>query len=206
MAKERVLFAAAAMWAISASAAQALDWRTQRLRDEFTDIETCRVEPGGAFSRAFVRGMTGAFRTLHFFAENRNGEVRAGFMSEPLIPIPGDIQLRVDANPFITLTAVDTPLDAAPAINIPDTPGITPEMRTAMEQSIRSTMAMASPYRVLTGDRARALLRAILSGEETRWRVVTINAAASATGTLQTRGLSDALEECGISIAADSTQ
>lgn len=98
----RALVVIALAWLV-ASPASALDWNTRRLVDEFTDAQSCRVEPGGEFSRSFVRGMTGAFRTLHFYAENRNGEIRAGFMSEPLIAIPGDVQIRVDSNPLTTI-------------------------------------------------------------------------------------------------------
>lgn len=61
-------------------------------------------------------------------------------------------------------------------------------------------MAIASPYRVVTGERAVALLREIVGGSEVRWRVVSINAAASGTGTVRVRGLREALIECGISL------
>lgn len=188
-------------WALTAQPAHALNWRVVQLEDEFTDVRVCRVEPGGAFSRAFARGLTGAFRTLHFFAENRNGEVRAGFMSEPLLPIPGDIQIRVDDDPLIAITAADTPLDAAPSINLPDTPGLTAEGQATMDQAIRQSLAVASPYRLLVGERAIGLLQDIVSGAEVRWRVIGVNAAVSQTGEIRNRGLSDALAECGITLA-----
>jgi len=195
----RALVVIALAWLV-ASPASALDWNTRRLVDEFTDAQSCRVEPGGEFSRSFVRGMTGAFRTLHFYAENRNGEIRAGFMSEPLIAIPGDVQIRVDSNPLTTITAADTPLDLAPTYTIPATPGLTAEQQAQLEQTLRASMAIASPYRVVTGERAVALLREIVGGSEVRWRVVSINAAASGTGTVRVRGLREALIECGISL------
>lgn len=196
----RAVAATAVVW-FAAAPAHALDWNTRRLVDEFTDAQSCRVEPGGEFSRSFVRGMTGAFRTLHFYAENRNGEVRAGFMSEPLIAIPGDVQIRVDSNPLTTITAADTPLDLAPSYTMPPTPGFTPEQQAQLEQTMRSSMAIASPYRVVTGERAVALLREIVGGRDVRWRVVSINAAASGTGTVRVRGLREALTECGIDLA-----
>ncbi len=129
--------ATALVW-FTAAPAHALDWNTRRLVDEFTDAQSCRVELGGEFTRSFVRSMTGTFRTLHFYAENRNGEVRAGFMSEPLIPIPGDVQIRVDTNPLSTITAADTPVDTAPSFTMPETPGLTEEQRVQFEQSMRS--------------------------------------------------------------------
>lgn len=189
-------------WALLVQPAQALNWRVVHLEDEFTDVRTCRVEPGGTFSRSFLRGAIGAFRTLHFFAENRDGEIRAGFMSEPLMPIAGDIQVRIDDGPLTTLTAADTPIDSAPTIRLPTTPGVTPEAHAAMEQTIRQSMAVASPYRVLTGERAVSLLRDIAEGEDARWRVVTVNAAASSTGEIRKRGLAEALAECGIALNA----
>ncbi len=43
--------AAAVMTAISlvATPAHALDWNTRRLVEEFTDAQSCRVEPSGEF-------------------------------------------------------------------------------------------------------------------------------------------------------------
>ncbi|MEJ0060847.1 MAG: hypothetical protein WDM79_15255 [Terricaulis sp.] len=183
---------------ITPASAAVLGWRVVHLHDEFTDEHVCRVEPGGILSRSIVRGLSGAFRTLHFIVENRDGEIRAGFLSEPMLPIGGDIQLRVDDNPMVTLAPADTPIDAGPEMPIGIVPNIPPEARAQLERSLRAARGMQSPYRLVVGERARTLLLQIVDGEDVRWRVITVNAAVSRTGRIRVEGLIEALSECGI--------
>lgn len=183
--------------ALTPSPAAAKDWNAVKRIDPFTDIQSCRVEPGGAGSRAFFRGRSLAY---YFYAEKRGDQIRAGVFSEPAIPIAGDVQIRVDDGPLITITAADTPIDAAPApvVQLPST--LPPEARAAYEQMIAAAQASASPYRAVTGERAAALLHQILAGKLVRIRSIGINSALSTTGEIKIdpRDLRDALEKCEI--------
>jgi hypothetical protein len=46
----------------------------------------------------FIWAITGIYFTQHFYAENHNGEIRAGVRTELPLPIGGDIQIKVGAN------------------------------------------------------------------------------------------------------------
>ena len=170
--------------------------------DAFTDVKSCRVEYGDEFTRSMNRQLTGSFIGLYFFAENKDGEVRAGVVSEPKIPIGGDVQLRVDDNPMVSITAADTPVDLAPTTSLPAMPGLSAEQQKDMQASLKASMSVASPYRVLVGDKARSLLREMIRGQKVIWRVVGINTATSTTGTIVIRpDLGKSLAECGIDLS-----
>lgn len=190
--------AAAALALIAGCASQT---SVSRSVDAFTDTQVCRVEYGDELTRSMNRQLTGTFIGLYFFAENRDGEVRAGVVSEPKLPIAGDVQLRVDDNPLVSITAADTPLDLAPATTLPETPGLSAEQRDRLQASMRSTMSVASPYRVLVGAKAVSLLKAMTQGKNMIWRVVGINAAASTTGSISIKpDLAKSLAACGIAL------
>lgn len=175
-------------------------WHSVERTDPFTDVRSCRVERGDETRRAIERRIHHAFRTLYFFVEKRDGAVRVGFMSEPAIPISGDIQVRVDDGPIVTLKAFETPLDLAPALPAPATPGLGPEQQQAILDMQRTMLAQASPYILIEGRPAEDLLRQILSGASVKVRVVTINAAAAETGIIDPAGLAEAVKACGIAI------
>lgn len=128
-------------------------WSTTNLKDEFTGSTSCRVEAGTQAQRDFMKGFTGNYFTYHFFAEKRDNQVRAGLMSEPAIPISGDVQIKVGEK-LITLTSADTPIDVAPA-----TPDYSSEATKKLGYDLSDTMAKItkniqqsqSPYRALTG-------------------------------------------------------
>lgn len=197
---ERIGALVFAVLAACSGQAWAGDWKIVRLRDEFTDVSVCRIEPDGAFSRGLARGLSGSYRSIHFFAENRDGEVRAGFISEPAMPIPGDIQLRVDDRPMRVIAAADTPIDSGPSIALPPMPNVSEDMRSELERTLRASLSVASPYRVVVGDQARALLRELIAGQQVRWRVLAINAAASSTGRIRVGDLARALGQCGVEL------
>ena len=87
------------------------EYEAVRKVDEFTDRETCVVEPSG-FTTGFLDGALGVFR-LTFYAERRNGEDRVGIRSRSGLPV-GEIQIRIDNHRPITLTYADVPLDLTP--------------------------------------------------------------------------------------------
>ena len=53
-------------------------WNATNHHDEFTNTNICRVEQGTKAQKDFARGFTGIYFTQNFYAENNNGEIRAG--------------------------------------------------------------------------------------------------------------------------------
>lgn len=179
-------------------------WNATNHYDEFTDTKICRVERGTQAGRDFARGFTGIYFTQHFYAENHNGEVRAGVRTEPPLPIGGDVQIKVGDKLYV-LTSTDVPIDIAPTI-----PMNTSAAEQAMGKEYAETLhsmgkdiqKLSSPYRAYTGNRAKALLRDIANAQgEIKFRVVGVNAAASATGSFVVReDFTTALQACGIDL------
>ena len=164
----------------------------------------CRVERGTQAGRDFARGFTGIYFTQHFYAENHNGEIRAGVRTEPPLPIGGDIQIKVGAKLY-TLTSQDTPIDVAPTV-----PMNTDAAEKAMGKGYADTMKamteniqqLSSPYRAYTGSKAKALLRDIANTSgEIKFRVIGVNQVTSGTGSFTAgEDFTQALTECGISL------
>jgi|GEM_PF-2490482 len=188
---------------ISGCGSSSWKWQATQHYDEFTEDKICRVEKGSQgqrdFSRAFMGQAYGAGITQVFFAENRNGEVRAGVRSEPLIPLAGDVQLKVGGELF-TITAKDTPIDLAPQSQI-SIEGIGSEYSDMMQSIQETVQKIGSPYRAVTDDKAKKLLKAIAeTSGEIKFRVIGVNQALSTTGSF-TGGsdFSEALKKCHIS-------
>lgn len=178
------------------------DWQATQHHDEFTNKTACRIERGTQGGREFTRALTGIYFTQHFYAENHNGEVRAGVRIEPPIPIGGDIQIKT-ANNLYTLTAEDAPLDVAPAIPAPANSAALPkDYDKTVAAMTKNIQRYASPYRAYTGDRAKALLRDILATNgEVKFRTVGVNAATSNTGAFTAdEKFRSALTYCGINL------
>lgn len=179
-------------------------WNATNHYDEFTDTKMCRVERGTLAGRDFARGFTGIYFTQHFYAENHNGEVRAGVRTEPPLPIGGDIQIKVGEKLY-TLTSADTPIDIAPTIAM-DRSAAEQAMGTAYSETLQSItkdiQKLSSPYRAYTGNKAKSLLRDIANAQgEVKFRVVGVNAATSATGSFTAgEDFTAALQACGINI------
>lgn len=179
-------------------------WNTSNHYDEFTDTKICRVERSTQAGRDFARGFTGIAFTQHFYAENNNGEIRAGVRTEPPLPIGGDIQIKVGSKLY-TLTSADTPLDIAPNIQM-DTSAAEKAMgkkyAATLQSMSKDIQKLSSPYRAYTGNKAKALLRdiAVTSGE-VKFRVVGVNAATSATDSFTAgEDFKAALQACGINL------
>lgn len=179
-------------------------WNATQHRDEFTDAKMCRVERGTQAERDFARGFTGIYFSQHFYAENNNGQIRAGVRTEPPIPIGGDVQIKVGPNLY-TLTSQDVPIDVAPAVpmnNAAAENAMGPEYTQAMEAITQNIQQQASPYRALTGEKALALLRDIAStGGEIKFRIIGVNMATSGTGSFTAgEDFVSALRACGINL------
>ncbi len=171
-------------------------WQANQYHDEFTNENTCRVEMGSAHQREFGRAMSGIYYSYNFYAENHDGEIRAGVRSEPAIPISGDVQIKV-GDTLYTMTVADTPLDTKPTM--PALQG-SDEFNKNYAAAMDSIQKYASPYRAFTGKKAKALISDILSAnEEIKFRSVTVNATSSGTGSfIVDENFKTAMKECGI--------
>ncbi len=182
-----------------AGCASSVGWQASHHQDEFTNTKSCRVEKGSKAQRDFARGFTGSYFTQHFYAENYDGEVRAGVRSEPSLPIAGDVQIKVGEKLY-TLTSKDAPIDVAPSVATP-TVAVQGYQET-IDEMTKNIQQLNSPYRAFKGKKAIELLRDIAkSSNEVKFRVVGVNQALSGTGTFNVGDdFVTALNDCGIDI------
>lgn len=171
-------------------------WQATNYHDEFTEAKICRVEYGTANQRQFGRTLSGTYFAHNFYAENNNGQIRAGVRSEPAIPIGGDIQIKVGSKLY-TLTSSDTPLDVTPAM---PTPQGSEQFNNDYKNMVTNIQQLSSPYRAYTGQKAKALIKDLVqTGGEVKFRVVGVNTALSKTGTFMVdENFKTALKECGV--------
>ncbi|MEZ5814428.1 MAG: hypothetical protein R3E13_06880 [Alphaproteobacteria bacterium] len=186
------------------SACVTTSWNATNHYDEFTDTKTCRVEKGTQAQRDFARGFTGIYYTQLFYAENNNGQVRAGVRTDPPLPIGGDVQIKVGEKLY-TLTSRDAPIDVAPTVpteNKAAEAAMGKAYAETMEAIVKNSQQIASPYRAYTGEKAKALLRDIAStSEEIKFRTVGVNMATSDTGSFTAgEDFKAALQTCGINL------
>ncbi len=171
-------------------------WQANQYHDEFTGENTCRVEMGTAHQREFGRATSGTYYSYNFYAENHDGEIRAGVRSEPAIPISGDVQIKVGETLY-TMTAADTPLDTT--VSMPAPQG-SDEFNKSYVAAMDSIQKFSSPYRAFTNKKAEAFINDILNtGGEIKFRTVGINSATSGTGSFTPdENFKTALKECGL--------
>ena len=180
------------------------EWNTANYYDEFTNSKICRVEHGTEFTRSAARALLKVYATYNFYAENNNGQVRAGIRTEPRFPIFGDIQILV-GNKLYTITSEDTPLDTAPTVPL-NTKYAEKTMGKEYAKTIQdmsdNILKMNSPYRAYTGKKALALLRDISNTSyKVKFRVVGINTVIAGTGSfLVGDDFKTALQKCGINL------
>ncbi len=191
---------------ISLSGCAGKGWNTSNLKDEFTGSSSCRVERNSEAQRDFMRGFTGNYFTYHFFAEKRDNQIRAGIMSEPAIPIGGDVQIKVGEK-LIILTSADTPIDVAPttldySYSLETAKKLGYDLSDTMAKMTKSIQQIQSPYRVLTDKKALSLLKDMANtNEEIKFRIIGVNSALSATGVITTGPeFTKALNKCGINL------
>lgn len=177
-------------------------WQPSVHYDEFTDRKICRVEKGNESQRGFVKGLTGIYFTQHFYAENNNGEIRAGLRTDPPLPIGGDVQIKVGENLY-TLTSQNVPLDVAPDLSSHTESAQAAygeATATAIQNMTDNIQKFGSPYRAFTGEQAKVLLRDIVNTQgEVKFRVVGVNTVTSGTGRFTVdRDFIISLSKCGI--------
>lgn len=196
------LFAAGLLSACMATAMP--KWEPTMRKDEFTGKQSCIVQFGTEYQRREANYLFGQHFTYNFYAENNDGEVRAGIKTEPAFPISGDVQIKAGEKLY-TLTAADAPLDYAPDYNV-NMDAAQKAMGQAYVDSIKNMtkdlQKLSSPYRAYTGTKAKALLRDVASaGVPIKFRVVGVNTQLSQTGEFMAgEDFTAALQSCGINL------
>jgi hypothetical protein len=187
-----------------ASTPAKVEWITDKKTDEFTDITTCRVTTGSYYTSSGVYTKTGA---LYPMVEQVDGVLRVGLQSGGKYKIPvGNVQLRIDNNTAWDISTSETPVDLVPTINPMtsiSTANLSDEQKKIIDQSVanamNSTAQIMSPYTVATGDKAKSILKEMLSGKELKYRTVGLNQAASTIGSFNLdESLQVALNTCQI--------
>ncbi|MCO7630897.1 MULTISPECIES: hypothetical protein [Pseudomonas] len=159
-------------------------WKATATTDEFTDKTTMMVTTGDHGAPSWI-----VTQPLHFYpvVRKEGSEIYVGLMSGGRFKVPvGTVQLRIDQNDAWTITPQETPVGMAPSI--PMAPLVTLQgeqaalVKNAQEQAIKSTSQLMSPYTVTGGDKAKQILKQMVSGHLLKYRTVGINQAASSTG------------------------
>ena len=186
------------------------EWVAKVFVDEFSDKSFCRVALHLDAKASLQERILFSSPGYEFIAEMRDDGPRIGVWSRYGV-FPGDVQIRVDSNPFVLVTAQDTPVVAGtqqvfapPIIKLPN---VTEEQQKAYEESVRQAtetmtqniQAIGSPYRVTTGEKTKSLLAQIKIGEQLKFRLVGVNKVVSGTGRFDiNEQFKDALRKCKI--------
>jgi hypothetical protein len=179
-------------------------WEPTVSIDEFTGKKSCVVQFGTEYQRNEANYLFGQYYTYNFYAQNYNGEIRAGIKTEPAFPISGDVQIKTGAKLY-TLTTADAPLDYAPDIPV-NTEAAEKALGAAYAETIKAMsqdiQKMSSPYRAYTGKKAKALLKDIAATTgPIKFRVLGVNAQLSQTGKFMAgEDFTAALQSCGINL------
>ncbi|MBX6055049.1 hypothetical protein ACNAQ8_32020 [Pseudomonas aeruginosa] len=179
-------------------------WQATGTTDEFTDKTTMMVTTSDFPSSGSI-----VTRSLHFYpvVRKEGNEIYVGLMSGGRFKIPvGTVQMRIDQNEAWTITPQETPVGLAPAVpqysmNLP--PEQAAIVKSAQDQAMTNAAQMMSPYTVTGGDKAKKILKQMLSGRNLKYRTVGINQAASTTGeTVIDPSLAESLRLIGIDPAS----
>jgi hypothetical protein len=181
-------------------------WVANESRDEFTDVVTKMVTTGEGLSGTSL--MTRSFR-YYPFAGKQNGEVYFGIRSGGQHRMPvGTVQLRVDDKQAWTISPIETPVSLAPSMpTMSMTDGLDAKtadtVQRAQSQAMEATTKMMSPYTAATGEKAKSIIKEMLSGKVLRYRIVGMNQAGSTTGEVVIdKSFADSLATIGIDLDA----
>lgn len=158
-------------------------WKATGSTDEFTDKTTMMVTTGD-----FTTGSSIYTSSLKFYpvVRKEGGEIYVGLMSGGRFKIPvGTVQIRIDQNQAWTITPQETPVGLVPAQPevVLDLPAEQAELiKRTQAQAMESVYKIMSPYTITGGDKAKSILKQMLTGQVLKFRTVGINQAASTTG------------------------
>jgi len=170
-------------------------WSAVSNTDEFTDINTRMVTTAEWSGNGLILTRSMSY---YPFVGIQNGEIFVGIRSGGAYRIPtGTVQIRIDSNQAWTITPEETPIYLAPAV-----PGMNPVNSTlddVQNQAMRNVTKLMSPYTATTGDKARAIIREMLSGKVVKYRIIGMNQAASTTGeAIIDSSFADSLRKIGL--------
>lgn len=179
---KRIIAAAVAALALGGCAAGPT-WQATGTTDEFTDKTTMMVT-----TSEFPASGSIVTRSLHFYpvVRKEEGEIYVGLMSGGRFKIPvGTVQIRIDQNEAWTITPQETPvamMPAAPQYALSLPPEQAALVKQTQDQAMLNITQMMSPYTVTGGEKAKKILKQMLSGQNLKYRTVGVNQAASTTG------------------------
>jgi len=161
-------------------------WQATGTTDEFTDKTTMMVT-----TSEFPASGSIVTRSLRFYpvVRKEGDEIYVGLMSGGRFKIPvGTVQLRIDQNEAWTITPQETPVSMMPSapqytLNLP--PEQAALVKQTQDQAMLNVTQLMSPYTVTGGDKAKKIIKQMLSGHTLKYRTVGINQAASTTGEVQ---------------------
>lgn len=167
-------------------------WVASVAKDEFTDVVTKMVTVGSFSYNGTTFTQVGKY---YPFIGKRGSTIYVGIRSGGVHRIPtGTVQIRVDDNSAWTITPEETPADLIPG-TAPSTsaaPGMSAEMMANMSKIL-------SPYTAATGEKAKSIIKQMLSGKIIKYRTVGLNQAASTTGEVAVdQSLVESLQSIGI--------
>ena len=186
------------------------DWVVVENSDRFSDEKSTMVTISERPSSSLL--VTSAFR-LYPFVEKRGENITVGIRTGGTYKIPtGTVQIRVDNNSAWTIDTSETPLYLVPAQQTyapPPKPESTDpkqqeQIRQAHEHSQQMTQnihKISSPFTAATGDKAKTIIKEMLSGSEMIYRTVGVNQAASTEGSVVFNdSFREAMDKAGITL------
>ena len=139
-------------------------WHVITIEDEFTDVSTKIVTVAG-----------GTPLHLYPFIGIREGELFVGIRSGGKIKVPtGQVQIRIDNNKTWSISPEETPLHYIPQQSLKINQNIELQ-ENIYEQMVR----MMSPFTAAIGDKAKAIVKEMLSGKEIIYRSIGFNQSGS---------------------------
>ena len=157
-------------------------WKPVSNVDEFTDVSTKMVTVGEYAGGSLV--VTQSLKYYPFVAI-QNGELFVGVRSGGRFRVPtGTVQIRIDANPAWTITPDETPVALVPSVPTMQMEGMpqSVDMAGLQKLAMANVTKMMSPYTAATGDKAKSIIRQMLTGKVIKYRTIGMNQAASTTG------------------------
>lgn len=186
-------------------------WAAFEKVDEFTDTRVCSVSVGSLYYKNVVATYSGS---LYPYIEVVNGDLRVGIKSGGKFNIPvGDVQIRIDANPAWKIITSETPVDYIPEGIVGTTEEYTKalgsnlsedrqkEFESTYQATMKTIYGSISPFTATTGEKARSILKEMVSGKKIKYRTLGINQPASTTGEYDLDPTFKAsLSQCGIEL------
>lgn len=177
-----------------ASVPETPQWSATPAKDEFSDVESCRVEPQMSAVLTFARSMMGSY---YPFVEKRGDQVRVGVMGQVNSGPPGPVDLRIDNGETWTIDTSETPVDKDIEVAAARSGSTVPEW--IRESAAEELAQSSSPFTATTGKRAAKILGYMRVGVVLRYRLVGSFARADSVGhVVLGPSFLAALKACGI--------